>query len=92
VTLRVTAIGTLPKPSFSWREDGSADATGAVIDTLPVIFEEGTSETRFYDRGKLDPGHRFDGPAVILQPDCTTVVHPGQSVKVDGMGNLVVTT
>jgi N-methylhydantoinase A len=38
----------------------------------------------------LRPGNRLAGPAIIVQPDCTTVLHPGQSLRVDGFGNLIV--
>ncbi len=33
---------------------------------------------------------RFDGPAIVEQLDCTTVVEPGQRVAVDPIGNLIV--
>ena len=44
-----------------------------------------------YAREKLRDGHRFDGPAIVEQYDCTTVVCPEQSVLVDAGGNLVIT-
>jgi N-methylhydantoinase A len=44
-----------------------------------------------YDRARLRPGHRFDGPAIVEQYDATTVVCPEQTVGVDERGNLVVT-
>jgi N-methylhydantoinase A len=92
VTLRVTAIGMLPKPALERRELGPADAEAAVIDRAPVIFAEGTLETSVYDRSGLDPGACLTGPALIVQSDCTTVIHPGQKAKVDAFGNLVVAT
>jgi N-methylhydantoinase A/oxoprolinase/acetone carboxylase beta subunit len=32
----------------------------------------------------------FAGPAVVEEFDSTTVVHPGFSVSVDGVGNLII--
>jgi N-methylhydantoinase A len=32
-----------------------------------------------------------EGPAIIEQLDCTTVLEPGNRAEVDAMGNLVVT-
>jgi N-methylhydantoinase A len=92
VTLRVTAIGMLPKPALERREPGPADAEEAMIDRVPVIFAEGTIKTPVYARAGLEPGACLIGPALIIQPDCTTVIHPGQTVNVDAFGNLIVAT
>jgi N-methylhydantoinase A len=92
VTLRVTAVGTLPKPALERRELGPADAEVAVIDRAPVIFAEGTLETLVYERAGLQPGACLTGPALIVQSDCTTVIHPGQKATVDAFGNLIVAT
>jgi N-methylhydantoinase A len=92
VTLRVTAIGSLPKPVLERREPGPTTAEQAIVAEVPVIFAEGTIATPHYDRALLDPGACLTGPALILQPDCTTLIHPGQRVTVDGFGNLIVTT
>jgi N-methylhydantoinase A len=48
-------------------------------------------ETNFYIRAKLPPGTPFDGPAVILQKDTTTVVPPGWSANLDKGANLILT-
>jgi N-methylhydantoinase A len=92
VTLRVTAIGTLPKPALERRELGPADTETAVIARAPVIFAEGTLETLVYERSGLEPGACLMGPALIVQSDCTTVIHPGQKATVDAFGNLIVAT
>jgi N-methylhydantoinase A len=92
VTLRVTAIGTLPKPVFTPHETGPADAEAALIERRPVIFAQGALETPLYARARLLPGACFSGPALIVQPDCTTLIHPGQAVTADPFGNLVVAT
>ena len=39
-------------------------------------------ETPVYDRERLGPGHRFAGPAIVVQMDSTTVVPPGWSATV----------
>jgi N-methylhydantoinase A len=92
VTLRVTAIGTLPKPALERQELGPADAEAAIIDRATVIFAEGTLETLVYERTGLEPGAHLTGPALIVQSDCTTVIHPGQQATVDAFGNLIVAT
>lgn len=88
VTLRVTAIGSLPKPVFERAAITESDGASAIVDRRPVVFAEGTLDTPMFDRRALQPGAQFFGPALVLQPDCTTLIHPGQSVAVDGFGNL----
>lgn len=92
VTLRVTAIGALPKPQFQSFPDEGPDADAALVDQRPVYFEDRWVETLFFDRTRLRTGNEIAGPAIVLQADCTTVLHPGQSLRVDGLGNLLVAT
>ena len=42
-------------------------------------------------RERLPVDARFDGPAIIEQLDCTTVIEPGNRVWMDAIGNLIVT-
>ncbi len=91
VTLRATAIGSLPRPALRAEEEGEPDASQARVAVRPVYFEDRFHETGVYDRALLWPGHRLGGPAIVVQPDCTTVLHPGQWLRVDTFGNLVVT-
>ncbi len=90
VTLRVTALGRLPKPPLEPAPEEGEDASAAVVAVRPVYFDDGYRETPVYDRSRLRPGNRVEGPALILQADCTTVLHPGQSLRVDGFGNLII--
>ena len=41
-----------------------------------------------YRREDLAPGAAFAGPAIVEQLDSTTVVEPGDTVRVDPLGNL----
>jgi N-methylhydantoinase A/oxoprolinase/acetone carboxylase beta subunit len=60
--------------------------------TRPVYFEEvGRYEpTPIYRRSTLVQDQEIVGPAVVEQPDTTTVVYPGQRLHVDRAGNLIV--
>ena len=42
-----------------------------------------------HDRERLAPGAEVAGPAVIVEATATTVVEPGWTARVDGLGNLV---
>jgi N-methylhydantoinase A len=44
-----------------------------------------------YDRYKLPPGSKIEGPAVIEELESTAIIHPGDRVEVDPAGNLAVT-
>jgi N-methylhydantoinase A len=52
--------------------------------------EGGFVDVPVYDRYRLAPGSRFDGPAVFEERESTTVVPPGASAKIDAALNLVV--
>ena len=56
----------------------------------PVRFAGSFVDCPIYQRERLDVGHEIAGPAVIEQYDCTTVLEPGQTARVDDMKNLVV--
>jgi N-methylhydantoinase A len=44
-----------------------------------------------YQREQLDVGLTLQGPAILDQFDCTTVIYAGQSGCVDEWKNLIVT-
>ena len=43
-----------------------------------------------YRRADLAPGMRFDGPAIVEEPDSTVVVEPGMTAQVDPFANLLI--
>ncbi|MFQ5694263.1 MAG: hydantoinase/oxoprolinase family protein, partial [Nitrospinota bacterium] len=58
-----------------------------------VYFGDGGGfvQTRIYDRVRLGEGAFVSGPAIIEQPDTTTVLPPGASGLVDEFQNLILT-
>ncbi len=52
--------------------------------------DEKYADTPVYRRDDLGPGFAIVGPAVIDQFDATTVVYPGDSVRVDQALNLLI--
>ncbi len=52
---------------------------------------EGVHEADIYVGELLEPGMRFDGPAVVETRGTTIVVHPGNEAAVDEYGNVIVT-
>ena len=69
-----------------------ATLAAAMRTTRPVWFVAGGwVETPVYVREHLPAGACFDGPAIVEQLDCTTVIEPGDRVAIDAIGNLIVT-
>jgi len=86
----LTAHGRLRQPQAAARPAAEGGAP-APVDTRDVWFSaDGAVETPVYERASLRPGHAIAGPAVIDQLDATTVVFPGDRVRVDGHLNLIV--
>jgi N-methylhydantoinase A len=93
VNLRLTTIGKIARPEMHKLEITGSDASVASKGKRAVYFSENTGqkgiiETIVYDRAKLPAGAVFSGPAIIEEPDCTTVVHPAWTATVDEYGNL----
>jgi N-methylhydantoinase A len=74
--------------SQPWKAEGELQ-----VDTRQVIFDDPNQplETAIYWRPTLPAGFRFTGPAVIEEPNSTTLVHPGDEVEVTEHGHLVIT-
>lgn len=92
VNLRVKAVGRNDKPRLASEADGPADARAAIVRQAPIVFNSGApAVTPVYERALLHAGHRFSGPALVVQMDATTVVAPGWLASVDGYQNLILT-
>ena len=50
--------------------------------------QEGIHEAFLYDYDLLEPQMTFSGPAIVEDAGTTAVVHPGNRVHVDRLGNL----
>lgn len=89
VNCRVQAVGRIPKASQAFEPDARLQALRT---RRPVYFGErhGWVETGVWRRGALAAGAELPGPAIVEEMSATTVVHPGQTLRVDPTGNLVV--
>ncbi len=91
VNLRIIARGDIPKPNLA-EVNGSTTLEQARKGRRKVWFRNsGFVDSTIYERSQLPAGVGFDGPAVIEQPDTTTVMPPGTHCKPDKFGNLVIT-
>ena len=90
INLRMVIVGWGPKPRFP--ESRRIDAVPEPRRHLRVFMDGGPRRVPLYVRADLVPGHRFEGPAVVAQSDCTTCVPGGLGGVVDGFGNLILTS
>ncbi|MEX1205904.1 MAG: hydantoinase/oxoprolinase family protein, partial [Dongiaceae bacterium] len=58
---------------------------------VPMRAAGAAHETPVFDRARLGPGARIDGPALIVEANGTDVVDPGWRAEVTDRGDLVLT-
>ena len=91
VNLRVTALGSLPRP----HSDPVADPSVSVPDPISrrrirLSRSQGFTEAPVYARQHLAPGVEISGPAIVEQSDTTTLLASGYFSRTDSYGNLVI--
>jgi N-methylhydantoinase A len=90
VSLRVAAVGRRPPLDFSiFAPDVSASLETAHRGSRPVWFDGSWRDTAIWSRLELPAGARIDGPAILEQPDATTVIEPGLTGRIDQLGNVI---
>ena len=87
VNLRLVVSGRAPKPALAERPlaPGPAPRRGETV----VHLDGAERRAALYDRSALSPGQHLEGPAIVVQDDCTSIVPPGFAARIDGWGNLV---
>ena len=91
VSVRLSAIGQIAKPALAPLAKATGEATAK--GQRPVYFaeSEGFVDCPVYDRYALGAGAVVQGPAIVEEIDSTTVVHPQYQVRVDDVGQMVLT-
>jgi N-methylhydantoinase A len=88
VCIRAQAFGILDKPApiaLEPRESGSPSASRTVL-----FGNSGWHDTPVYRRESLGVDQVLTGPAIVEQMDTTIVVHPGDALRIDNAGNLMI--
>jgi N-methylhydantoinase A len=90
VNFRVRATGFVPKPELNRAAPGDGDSRRALKGSRKAYFADagGFVDTIVYDRARLLPGDVLSGPAIVEEPDSTTVCPPDYTVRVDEYLNL----
>jgi N-methylhydantoinase A len=92
VSIRVSAVGRLPKPTMpALPRGGAAPEPAARRGTRAIRFAvHGWVDSGVYVRDALRYGNVIDGPAVIEEAQSTTLVPPGNRVTVHRLGHLII--
>ena len=92
VGIHLVAAAEVGKLTMQKRAATGATADIALKGRRAVDYAlEGVHDAAIYDGARLEPGMAFDGPAIVEDSGSTTVVHPGNSVRIDGYGNIHIT-
>ncbi|MBV8189991.1 MAG: hydantoinase/oxoprolinase family protein [Alphaproteobacteria bacterium] len=90
VNLHTAVIGVRPEISLAAlaTDERAGSLSAAQSDERPAWFSDGWQVTPIYRRDRLPLDAAFEGPAILEQLDCTTVIEPGDQVRSDQLGNL----
>lgn len=93
VNLRLSAIVESRKPAIPEIFEGSGDGGDALRGDRQVYFRDRADavDCPVYDRERLGAGDTFTGAAIVEEWNATTIVQPGQRLRVDAYGNLILT-
>ncbi len=93
VNLHTAVIGVRPHIDLGAlaATDRAPTLEASKVGERRVWFADGWHRTPIYAREKLPLDAVFEGPAILEQLDCTTVVEPGDTVRQDKLGNLLIT-
>ena len=91
VNLRTAAVGRRPHFDLAaLKPEPSASLEDARRGNRPVWFDGAWHDTAVFARLDLPVGAVVQGPAILEQPDATTVIDPDLVARVDDFGNVIV--
>jgi N-methylhydantoinase A len=89
VGIHVVATSEVGKLTMQKRPDQGIKEAEARKGSREVDYAlEGVHKATLYNGEKLLPGMEFNGPAIIEDSGATTVIHPGNRVRIDGYTNI----
>jgi N-methylhydantoinase A len=91
VSYRLCGIGRMSAPPIPKFESTGAKLSDALREYRQVRFDGKSLSCPVYQRERLDVGLALQGPAILDQFDCTTVICRGQTARVDQWKNIIIT-
>ncbi|MGE0681825.1 MAG: hydantoinase/oxoprolinase family protein [Candidatus Binatia bacterium] len=86
---RVSAIGTITRPTLSRQTHEGGDAAAGQRSVYWRELKRFVS-TPIYSGAKLAARQNIEGPAIIEMPETTLVLHPGSAGQLDEYGNFII--
>lgn len=91
VNYHLVAEVMVNKPVIAKVKPGTKSSDQAIISIEKVDFDElGMHQSTFYNRDKLYPGMRIQGPAIIVEQSTSTVVPPKCQFEIDEYANIII--
>ena len=94
VNIRLVGTADLPKLNALTAPDGGS-LEAALVRRKPSVFRTPagleTFDTPVYRRTRLPVATPFEGPAILLQTDSTTIVPPGAVAEIHPSGSVLIT-
>ena len=88
VNLHLVANVAVDKPDFLEKAQTGIRPEDTVLHVRKVDFDpSGIHDAVIYDGLRLEPGMKFNGPAVVQEPSVSMVIPPDYGVTVDRFGN-----
>ncbi len=91
VNVRISQRADIPGGDMALQAASAAGDGDACKGRRRAYFPEGGDfvETDVYDRYRMHPGTRYEGPAIVEEMESTLIVGPGAAFGIDESGNLI---
>ena len=90
VTLRTVRSKAVEAPALAPPDPASKNPEPYLYRRACFGRDDGFVDTPVFRREPLTAGAAITGPAIVEQPDSTTVIYPGDSAHIDTVGNLLI--
>lgn len=90
VGLRAVVQGAEKQFINSDKAGAGPDSSAARVQPTRIFADGKWQDGHIYDRGKLKPGNKVPGPAIVTEMDSTSVILPGHVGVVDKVGNILI--
>jgi N-methylhydantoinase A len=91
VSYRLCGVGIVSAPPMAKFKPTGGAPSDALREHRQVRFDGESLACPVYQRERLDIGLALQGPAILDQFDCTTVICRGQTARVDEWKNIIIT-
>jgi N-methylhydantoinase A len=91
LSYRLRGSGIVAAPPMPQFKPAGTPLAAALRGRRQVRFDGMSFACPVYQRERIDVGVAIAGPAILDQFDCTTIVCPGQTARVDQWKNLMIT-